>query len=184
MASAIEQLPIDALAYDGVSLLVLAGSKPLSAAQSLALRDWILRGGHVVVSLPAEPEAAREMLGPLSDWLPVTIANEPIVVHEFSSLEKYSGRNVRVPFKGRRSIPAIRAEQGVVLAGGRDTALVVRAPHGFGSVTVLSLDLTRPPLSEWKGVDSLGRSLFRDVTSPEDFGDAKTVKRTQLSIRG
>ncbi|MBC8114279.1 MAG: DUF4350 domain-containing protein [Candidatus Saccharimonas sp.] len=184
VAASVGQLPVEALAYDGVSLLVLAGQVKLSPEQSSALRDWIARGGRVVLSLPAEPGAASRMLDPLNAWLPVTLASEMNVVREFSSLEAYAGRNLRVPFAGRLFVPRVRIEQGTVLAGGRDDALLVRAPYGFGSVTVLALDLSQPPLSQWAGVSSLGHHLLGDVTSSEDLGDAKMAKQAQLSSTG
>ena len=183
-AVAAEQLPVEALAYDGVSLLVLAGNVTLSSEQSSALRDWIARGGRVVVSLPADSGAAARMLEPMTKWLPVTLATDMNVVREFSSLEAYAGRNLRVPFAGRLSVPRVRIEHGTVLAGGRDDALLVRAPYGFGSVTVLVLDLTQPPLSQWEAVSALGQRLLSDVTSSEDLGDTKSAKQAHLSSTG
>ena len=184
VSASVEQLPVEALAYDGVSLLVLAGPVKLSTEQSIALRDWIARGGRVVLSLPAKPETVQEVLEPLTNWLPVTVTNEPIVVREFSSLEAYAGRNVRVPFAGRLSVPKVGSKHGAILAGSRDDALLVRAPYGFGSVTVLALDLTQPPLSQWTGVTALGRRLLGDVTTLEDLGDVRKAKRAQLSSTG
>ncbi len=184
VAVSVEQLPVEALAYDGVALLVLAGPAKLTAEQSVALRDWIARGGRVVLALPAKTESRLEVLEPLANWLPVSVTNELIVVREFSSLEAYAGRNVRVPFAGRLSIPKVGSEHGAILAGSRDDALLVRAPYGFGSVTVLALDLTQPPLSQWAGVTALGRRLLGDVTTSEDLGDARTSKRAQLSSTG
>ena len=180
----VEELPVDALGYDGVSLLVFAGSKAPSSAQSAALRDWIVQGGRVVISLPSNPEDARKMLGPLSSWVPMTIDDEPMIVHELSLLEKYAGRNIRIPIQGRKPIPAVRAEEGVVLVGDRDNAIVLRLPYGFGSVTMISLDLTRPPLSEWSAVDSLGRTLLNDVTSSGEIRNDRNTKRAQLSSTG
>ncbi len=184
VAASVEQLPVEALAYDGVSLLVLAGEIALSPEQSSALRDWVARGGRVVLSLPAAPEATSRLLEPFQTWLPVTLASERNVIREFSSLEAYAGRNLRVPFAGRLSAPRVRLEHGAVLAGGRDDALLVRAPYGLGSVTVLALDLSQPPLSQWEGVFALGQRLLGDVTVSEDRGDTKIVKQAQLSSTG
>lgn len=183
-AASVEQLPVDALAYDGVSLLVLAGQARLSPEQSSALREWIARGGRVVLSLPPSLEDAGRFLEPLETWLPVKLANEPNIVREFSSLEAYAGRNLRVPFAGRLSVPRVRIEHGAVLAGSHDDALLVRTPYGLGSVTVLALDLTQPPLSQWEGISTLGQRLLSDVTSSEDPGDSKMAKQAQLSSTG
>ena len=184
VAATVEQLPVEALAYDGVSLLVLAGQVKLSPEQSSALRDWIVRGGRVVLSLPPTLEAASRLLEQFHTWLPVTLTGELNVVREFSSLEAYAGRNLRVPFAGRLSVPRVRIEHGAVLVGGRDDALLVRAPYGLGSVTVLTMDLTQPPLSRWEGVSSLGHRLLNEVTSLEDRSDARSSKQTQLSSTG
>lgn len=178
------QLSDDGLAYDGVSLLVLSGPVKLVPDQVHALRDWIARGGRLALSLPTDPVAARDLIAPLATWLPATVSDEAIVVREFSSLESYAGRNVRVPFAGRLSIPQIRITHGVILAGSRDNALLARAPYGLGSVTVLALDLTQPPLNGWAGVGALGRRLLSDVVSSEDLGDSKTAKHAQLSSTG
>ena len=178
------QLPDDGQAYDGVSLLVLSGPVKLLPDQANALRDWIARGGRLALSLPTDPVAARELIAPLASWFPVTVSDEAIVVREFSSLESYAGRNVRVPFAGRLSIPQIRITHGVILAGSRDNALLARAPYGLGSVTVLALDLTQPPLNGWAGVGALGRRLLSDVVSSEDLGDSKSAKHAQLSSTG
>ena len=184
VAASVEQLPVEALAYDGISLLVLAGQVKLSPEQSSALRDWIVRGGRVVLSLPPTLEAASRLLEQFHTWLPVTLTGELNVVREFSSLEAYAGRNLRVPFAGRLSVPRVRIEHGAVLVGGRDDALLVRAPYGLGSVTVLAMDLTQPPLSRWEGVSSLGHRLLNEVTSLEDRSDARSSKQTQLSSTG
>ena len=184
LPTTVSQLPDEGRAYDGVSLLVLSGPLNLLPNQATALRDWIARGGRLALSLPNDPAAAREIIAPLAAWFPVTVSDEAIVVREFSSLESYAGRNVRVPFTGRLSIPQVRVTHGAILAGSRDNALLVRAPYGLGSVTVLALDLTQPPLSGWAGVGALGRHLLSDVVSSEDLGDSKTAKHAQLSSTG
>ncbi len=184
LPTTVSQLPDEGRAYDGVSLLVLSGPLNLLPNQATALRDWIARGGRLALSLPNNPATAREIIAPLAAWFPVTVSDEAIVVREFSSLESYAGRNVRVPFAGRLSIPQVRVTHGAILAGSRDNALLVRAPYGLGSVTALALDLTQPPLSEWTGVAALGRRLIGDVVSSEDLGDSKTAKHAQLSSTG
>ncbi len=184
VSASVSQLPDDVLAYDGVALVVLAGPVKLAGNRATALRDWITRGGRLLLSLPQDTTSARDSLAPMSGWLPVTISDEAIVVREFSSLESYAGRNVRVPFAGRLSIPQIRITHGSLLAGSRDNALLVRAPYGLGSVTVLALDLTQPPLNQWVGVNSLARRLLMDVVSSENMGDAKSAKNAQLSSTG
>lgn len=184
VAVTVDQLPTEPLSYDAVSLLVIAGPTIVSAEQSQALRDWVARGGRLAISLPSDLAVARQVVQPLADWLPATLAAEPVVVREFPKLESYAGQNVRVPFRDRLSIPGVRIEHGAILAGSRDDALLVRIPYGLGSVTILALDLTKPPLRDWAGVDALGRRLVNDVTSSEHPGEGRNSKRAQLSSTG
>jgi hypothetical protein len=178
---AVAELPVDARAYDSVALLVIAGQSVLSPEQADALRDWIASGGRVVISLPADLNQAREVLAPLGNWIPVTLGTAPVTVSEFGKLESFARRNVRIPFAGRMPIPSVKISQGEVLAGSRDEALLVRAPHGLGSVTVLALDVTRPPLSKWTELPALGRRLAE--TSDQLMVD-RPSRSLQLSSTG
>ena len=159
IALSVDELPVDARAYESVSLLVIAARSVVSVEQADAIRDWVSRGGRVLFSLPTELKSARDVFQPFANWLPVTLAAEPVTVSEFGKLEFYAGRNVRIPFAGRMPIPSIKIRQGEALAGSREEALLVRSPFGLGSVTVLALDVTQPPLSKWTELPALGHRL-------------------------
>jgi len=159
VVSEVADLPVDSRAYDSVSLLVIAGRSILSAEQAQGVRDWVAGGGRLLISLPATVSVAQEVIAPFADWLPVTLASDPVTVTEFSKLEFYAGKNVRIPFVGRLSIPGVRIGHGEILAISRDEVLLARAPCGLGSVTVLALDITQPPLSNWNELVSLGKRL-------------------------
>lgn len=177
-----DELPDDTRAYESVSMLVISGRPALSQAQSAALRDWVARGGRLVISLPLDVSAARDVVQPLNDWIPVTVGAEPVTVSEFGKLEYFAGKNVRI-FAGRLSIPSIKITQGEVLAGSRDEALLVRAPYGLGSVSVLAMDVTQPPLSKWTELSSLGRRLAENL--PEAvIGTGASTRNLQLSSTG
>ena len=183
IAMAVSDLPTTARVYDSVSLLVVAGNSVLSAEQADAVRDWVAAGGRVLISLPASRSAAAEIIQPFAPWLPMTLAAEPVIVSEFGKLEFFAGKNVRIPFAGRMPVPGVKITEGEVLAGSRDEALLVRSPYGLGSVTVLSLDLTQPPLSKWTELSSLGRRLAE--TSPEAAATTSGHSRNlQLSSTG
>ncbi|MBS0203165.1 MAG: hypothetical protein JSS49_09725 [Planctomycetes bacterium] len=179
---AVAELPTVAKSYDSVCLLVIAGQSHLSAEQSLALRDWVSGGGRLLITLPTDITQAREVIRPLSDWLPVKLGDTPVTVSEFGKLEFYSGRNVRIPFSGRMPIPSLKLTHGEVLAGSRDEALLARVPLGIGSVTLLALDMTRPPLSKWTELPSLARRLAE--ASPEGAIPGSPTRTLQLSSTG
>ena len=183
IAMAVSDLPTTARVYDSVSLLVVAGNSVLSAEQADAVRDWVAAGGRVLISLPASRSAAAEIIQPFVRWLPVTLSAEPVIVSEFGKLEFFAGKNVRIPFAGRMPIPGVKITEGEVLAGSRDEALLVRSPYGLGSVTVLALDLTQPPLSKWSELSTLGRRLAE--TSPDAAATSSGSSRNlQLSSTG
>lgn len=172
-------LPVSAQAYDSAVMVVLAGPTVISAEQSGALRDWVAAGGRLLVSLPRG--AAAETMAQLGDWLPVSVLPQPITVSELGKLEFFTGRNARIPVPGRMAIPGLKMSQGEILAGSRDEALLVRAPYGLGSVTVLSLDLTQPPLRDWKALPTLCQRL---VESAVDTGALPGARNQQLSTSG
>lgn len=181
-AMGVADLPSESLAYDSVSLLVIAGPSVLSAPQAGAVRDWVARGGRLLISLPADVAVAKSIVKPFNEWLPVTVADEPVTVSEFGKLEYFTRRNVRM-FRGRMQVPGIKISQGEVLAGSRDEGLLVRAPYGLGEVTVLALDLTQAPLANWTELPALAKRLAE--VSPEPTTVAGAPSRSpQLSSTG
>ena len=177
-----DELPGDPLGYDLVTLLVISGRPVLSPTQSVALREWVQRGGRLLLSLPLDVKQAQEAFQPLADWIPASLGAEPVTVSEFGKLEFFAGKNVRVPFGGRLRIPSVKIDQGEVLAGSRDEALLVRAPYGLGSVTILALDVTQPPLSRWTELPALGRRLAESF--PASAGASSSSRNIQLSSTG
>lgn len=182
-AVGIADLPPESLAYDSVSLLVIAGQTVLSDRQAAAVRDWVAGGGRLLISLPADVAVAKSIVKPFIEWLPVKVADEPVTVSEFGKLEHFTRRNVRIPFRGRMPVPGVRITQGEVLAGSRDEGLLVRAPYGLGEVTVLALDLTQAPLANWTELPVLAKRLAE--VSPEPTAVAGAQSRSpQLSSTG
>ncbi|WP_157605147.1 DUF4350 domain-containing protein [Schlesneria paludicola] len=176
-------LPTNPLAYDSISVLVIAGAAELSTAQAKAVRQWVAGGGRLIISLPQDASAARQSIQSLSDWLPVAVGEQPVVVREFAGLEAYAAKNLRIPHTTTLSIPSVRVETGEVLAASRSDAFLVRAPLGLGMVTVLALDLTKPPLVEWKALPSLCARIAGLGTTGES-NEKAAAKGTQLSSTG
>ena len=173
-------LPTNPLAYDGVTSLVLAGATELSDAQSNAVRDWVASGGRLVISLANDPAIARRIL---MEWSPIKVAEQPVTVREFGSLEAFAGKIIRIPQTSTLSIPSLQFEVGDVVAASRSIPFLVRAPFGMGSVTVLALDLTTNPLSEWKGLSSFC-SRLTSSDSRLEVSEKGATKGTQLSSTG
>lgn len=177
----VEELPVDARAYDSVSTLVITGSTVLTAPQADAVREWVARGGRLLISLPQDPKQSQAIIQPFANWLPITVGDQPVTVSEFGKLESFARKNVRI-LLGRLAIPSVKVLQGEVLAGSRDDALLVRSPYGLGATTVLAMDLTQSPLNKWSELPSLTQRL----TEVSDFSTTGTgtPRSSQLSSTG
>ncbi|MFO1040171.1 MAG: DUF4350 domain-containing protein [Planctomycetaceae bacterium] len=183
IAITVDDLPVDPRAYDSISILVIAGRSILSADQAAALRDWVMNGGRVVISLPMDLTAAKAVLNPIAEWLPATLAQEPLTISELGKIELFAGRSVRIPMAGRMRVPGLKIVHGEVLSGSRDEAIFVRTPFGKGSVTLLTVDLTQPPLSKWTELSALTRKLSQAIADAAT--QATTPARAlQLSSTG
>lgn len=178
----VKDLPIESRAYDSISMLVVAGKSVLTAVQADAVRDWVAAGGRLLISLPHDPKQAQSIVQPYAAWLPARVGNDPVTISEFGKLESYARKNVRIPFTGRMPISSVKITQGEVLAGSRDDALLVRAPYGIGSVTILALDATQTPLNKWTEISSLARRLT-EVAETLNVGSS-SPRTSQLSSTG
>uniref|UniRef100_A0A7C2JYL1 DUF4350 domain-containing protein n=1 Tax=Schlesneria paludicola TaxID=360056 RepID=A0A7C2JYL1_9PLAN len=176
-------LPTDPRSYDCLHWVVLAGTAPMPEDVSEALRNWVADGGRLIVSLPKDLAAFRS--SPLQNWLPVRIGDEPIAVLNLGELERLAGRSIRIPSSGRELVPRLMAEEGVALASSRDDPLLLRAPYGFGEVTVLGLDITQPPLEKWGGLRDFVRNLVEIAPEPTGAATSRTTHRMgQLTSTG
>ena len=180
----VEDLPAEPAAYGSLFSLVLVGStKSLKPEQAKAIQDWVSVGGRLILSLPQDVTAAKDAVSPFGPWLPISIADSPATVREFGGLESFAGKNTRVPFQSSLTIPSLQSESAEILAASRTDAFLIEAPYGLGSVTVLALDLTTAPLSDWKALPAFCRQLTGPRTVA-DFQERTAPKNTQLSSTG
>jgi hypothetical protein len=134
----------------------------------------------LVLSVGNEVEAYRS--SPLAKWIPVPIRGQ-FRLRELSGMETFADNSTRIPIPvGVRTIQAaqIGPFDGQVLIGSLNGPLLVRVPFGFGQVTVLGIDLNRPPLSIWKPIASVAEKIIagrRPATQ-------QTAQRGHLSHAG
>jgi hypothetical protein len=157
----LEQLPRDWRSLQSVEMLILPTAAQLGDGPLIAhlpeevdaiLREWVGMGGHLLISVGSESDAYRASA--MAKWVPIAVEGQ-MQLRQLSSLEGFSGRHAPVRFSG--AIPAARLgklpQANVILRDAAGAgALVASVPYGFGRVTVVALDLDKPPLAGWKAL--------------------------------
>ena len=147
-------LPGRALGYDALDAVVVdTNDRDLMAAlavQGDALKQWVGQGGHIVVAVGANWQAARDsVLGPI---LPAVPAGT-IPINDVRTIEVYAGATNQLPV-GPQGLTIARLEEDKarsarVLCATSTSPIVVRGAYGFGRVTVVALDVDQSPFSTW-----------------------------------
>ncbi|MBI3912381.1 MAG: hypothetical protein HY320_15790 [Armatimonadetes bacterium] len=143
--------PVDTIVLTDVS------ERALSPEQRQALRDWLARGGHLVVT--AGPDAARLRTPFFRELLPVEV-QETTTLTRVAGLERYARqRGLGGPLVAIRSRPRPGSR---VLAGTEEAPALCQRDFGMGRVTFLAIDPASPPFPRWPGAPSLWRRLLAD----------------------
>lgn len=174
----LQRLPDDAQVLEGLDLAVLPASLEVTPPQSEVLREWVARGGRLVITAGTGGRKLRD--GALGSWLP----SAPI---EEGELHNLGGLSSVVPgsslLRVRGTVPAAQLpnECGAILATGLEGPLAIRDAYGFGTVTILGVDLDRRPLSTWDEDSQALLALFlADESAPwvQDLGATGTAPRS------
>ena len=147
-------LPGRAWGYDAYDAVVVdTNDRELMAAlavQGEALKQWVGQGGHVVVTIGANWQAARDsVLGPILPATPVGT----IPISDVRTIESFAGATTQLAV-GEGGLTIARLEENKarspkVLCATSTTPIVVRGAYGFGRVTVVALDVDQAPFSGW-----------------------------------
>ncbi len=147
-AVAPQALPGEPGGLEGVQALILTDLEPgsLSAAQARVLASWVAHGGNLIWLW----SPGWTVDGALSGELPLPV--EPRSALSLPAVEA-ERELARFESKGRDVAFAevVPTEGAVVERALEKMPLLVRRRHGLGWITFLSLDLARPPLTEWPG---------------------------------
>lgn len=162
----LDQLPHHALGMEAVDLLVLAGEFAANVDESRRIRDWVQAGGNLIVSVGNHVSGFAA--GEIGKWLPVYFDGDA-EVRDLGVLEGFAGRGARLLRTGQSIRAAkFRVKDGETLVTALHGPLVMRAAEGRGQITLIGVDIDRPPLSDWTSMSHLARRLHggqRDSTS-------------------
>lgn len=165
---AVGQMPQHWFGYEGVDLVILSTSnrdflKRLDAADKRyreALAEWVLRGGHLIVSVGINQDA----FAAFAEWqplLPVSLLKTETVTGLRMSWEDGAG-GVLGPLPGGAplTVATIEGKPGrsfrslLKRTGDKDFRagqdLIVQGAAGLGRVTVVAFDLDQRPFIDWK----------------------------------
>ena len=156
------ELPPDPRALLGVSHLILYDQslRDLSKSQFLALDTWLTAGGRMVIlgslnyPLYQEPTISR--------FLPVRVTGTKRV-----SFDPALGQSARVSPIADVWALASTVIGGKVLADVQGMPVLVESSRGKGRITYLSIDVGRPPLSQWDGLPKFLQRLLAPVGGDE-----------------
>ncbi len=148
------ELPGRPMGYDAFDAVVIdTNDRELMASLATrgdALTQWVGQGGHVVVAVGANWQAARDgVLGPL---LPATPTGT-IPISDVRTVESFAGATNQLDV-GAQGLTIARLEEDrarptKVLCSTATTPIVVRGSYGFGRVTVVALDVDQEPFASW-----------------------------------
>jgi hypothetical protein len=153
--------------YDSVSAVVVKGVslQSMTERQSTALRQWIARGGTLVVAGDSQYGLLQEPR--LRELLPVQVLG----IQQLDGLPAFAERyGVPLP-----TVPALairsRLLHGQVLVGTSMLPLLAEHNFGKGRVVFLAIDYATQPLAGWQG----NPALWKDILQPAENIDFSKV---------
>lgn len=159
-------LPDRWMGLSSLDTLVWAASGPdaeptdLAEQQARAIREWVQRGGHLVVILPPVGQAWTSPGQPLADITPrVTVErDEAADLNQFRSLLNHNAK-ASLPNKTLVQsfglVPGARPEEAMRIMAGPDGRIVaVRRLVGSGAVSLVGIDVASRALASTGGVQA------------------------------
>lgn len=158
-----EDIPDHFAGLESLDFLLWANGEPslLRSDRATALRNWIARGGHLIIILPPVGQTwTSDTSNELFDLLPaVSIQRrEGVDLNDYRALLNY---NADAPLPSKDAVvhvfvpkPDAKAGEAMSILSGPDGGCVVsRRLVGLGAVTLVGLDLTRTLLAQGTSID-------------------------------
>ncbi|MBT5020362.1 MAG: hypothetical protein HON04_16645, partial [Planctomicrobium sp.] len=158
---------------ESVELMVLNADTIVSEQASIKIRDWVQRGGRLVIAVG---QAVQELqTSPLSAWLPL-LPTEAIKIQNLSSLNQFVPGSEPIRFLGSIDGAKFEPTSGNVLASGLETPLVIRSAYGLGTVTFIGIRLDKKPLNTWESGAKLAMLLAGFKSDAKNLESTKTAE--------
>lgn len=174
------ELPSDFRAYESVDAIFLTTEFDVTEPVALAIRKWVLSGGHLIVSCGETTE--RLLASPLGQWLqpqfgiPSTEFQQQTL--DLTSLQNYViGATALQTNRNPVTVMRMTSSQPSIVVGSLTGPLILRNANGAGMVTVVAVDLNRPPLSSWLSLSQCCELLLFDAAVVGKAGQIQSGSR-------
>ncbi len=161
----IDALPTQTEGWQGIDALVLTDTDTgkLSVEQTHALTDWVLNGGHLIVT--GGPDWQKTRAG-LIDLLPAQI-NGTLTVDALDIVAAFSGvASDAAALRGATIVAQVTPlPDAQVLAAEGNAPLLVRRATGLGIVDYLTFDPNLEPFRSWADRPALWTALIATTQS-------------------
>ena len=158
---ALSDFPETRRGLDSVDTIVLVTDYSLSEKQTVAIREWVLTGGNLIVSCG---ENLPQLLAtPLGQWLqPVFGVDQNLLAsQDLSALQNYVSGASQLQ-TNRYDVPIVRlgSDQTRVVVNSINGPLMARISSGAGVITMVAVDLNLKPLDRWLSLSDLYETLL------------------------
>ncbi|MBL8820200.1 MAG: hypothetical protein JNL58_29525 [Planctomyces sp.] len=175
----VAELPEDSRAYDGIDYLLLTDDFSVSKSQTRAIREYVERGGHLIISAGAAVAPLRT--SELGDWMVdrFQLQEGTGSARDLSAMQDFVRGAVQLQ-TNRRIVPVARvgSDQVRVIVSSLEGPIVARRSEGAGVMTFISVDLNQKPVSSWASL-----SMFYELLLFEQVTDTLTGNSEDRSIR-
>lgn len=158
-----DELPEQSELLDSFDVLVIndTATGDWSEARVSAVKDWVARGGTLVLSGGAGYE---QTAAAFADIAPIE-ADGTMQLNSASALTSSGGEELSLP-AGGLTISTGQAKRGAAVIVEGETPLAVTAEHGFGDVVYAAFDPSLEPLASWSGSAMLWAKLLSSSLAP------------------
>lgn len=159
--AALSDFPETRRGLDSVDTILLVTEYGLSEKQTEAIREWVLTGGHLLVS--CGENLPKLLASPVGQWLQPTfgIDQNLLASQDLTALQNFVSGASQLQ-TNRYDVPIVRlgADQPRIIVNSINGPLVSRISSGAGVITMLAVDLNLRPLDRWLSLSDLYETLL------------------------
>jgi hypothetical protein len=158
-----QQLPSMPRGLDCIDGLLLSESWAMTAAQCSAIREWVLAGGHLIISCGAQADALLQ--SPIGRWIQpkfgIPQTNNTLQTLDLTAIQNFVPGAVALQ-TNRNPVTVLRmsAPQPKVLVRSLSDPLISRTTAGAGLITLAAVNLNARPLNQWLSLSRLYEMLL------------------------